>query len=300
MAIPDFQTIMLPLLEFTRDGQDHGFSEAVEVLAKRFELNAQDLAERISSGVESKFHNRVSWACTYLKKAGLLESSGRGRFRLTDVGREVLRRPPARIDIRFLRQYAAFRDFQGLSNKPPSPDPDLTLPETPQEALEANYQSVRQTLAQELLARARRCSPSFFESLVVDLLVKMGYGGSLKDAGQAVAPGADGGIDGIIKEDKLGLDVVYLQAKRWEATVGRPIVQTFAGSLDGVRAKKGVLITTSQFSQEAKDYANRIEKRIVLIDGEQLAQLMMDYGIGVTEVASYVVKKVDEDYFGES
>ncbi|HEY7536111.1 MAG TPA: restriction endonuclease, partial [Thermodesulfobacteriota bacterium] len=161
------------------------------------------------------------------------------------------------------------------------------------------YQNLRRTLARELLDRIKNCSPRFFEKLVVDLLVAMGYGGSRKDAGQAVGQSGDGGIDGIIKEDKLGLDVVYIQAKRWEATVGRPIVQAFAGSLEGQRARKGVLITTSQFSQDAKEYVNKIEKKIVLIDGDQLSQMMIDHGIGVAEVASYTVKKTDLDYFGD-
>lgn len=195
----------------------------------------------------------------------------------------------------FLRQYPEFVQFRRARR----PAAGEEIDETPEEILESSYQNLRRDLAKELLERIMSCSPTFFEGLVVDLLVAMGYGGSRIDAGQAVGQSHDGGIDGIIKEDKLGLDVVYVQAKRWEATVGRPKVQTFAGSLEGLRARKGVLITTSQFSQEARDYVKRIEKRIVLINGEQLAELMIDHGIGTTEVASYPLKKVDLDYFGE-
>jgi restriction system protein len=171
--------------------------------------------------------------------------------------------------------------------------------QTPEETLESSYQNLRSKTAQDLLERVMACSPRFFEQLVVDLLVAMGYGGSRKDAGQAVGQSGDGGVDGIIKEDRLGLDVVHIQAKRWKDTVGRPTVQAFAGSLEGYRARKGVLITTSQFSQEAKSYVTNIEKKIVLIDGEQLTQLMLDYGIGVSEIATYTVKQIDLDYFAD-
>ena len=209
---------------------------------------------------------------------------------------------PDKINVKFLKQFSEFVEFQNLSRQSARTGTEVEteeLDETPEETLESSYQNLRRNLAQELLDRVKKCSPRFFENLVVDLLVAMGYGGSRKDAGQAVGQSGDGGIDGIIKEDKLGLDVVYIQAKRWEGTVGRPVAQAFAGSLEGQRARKGVLITTSQFSQDAKDYVSRIEKKIVLIDGEQLAQLMIDHGIGVAEVATYTVKKMDLDYFGE-
>jgi len=238
--------------------------------------------------------------CNVPEKAGLLESTGRGKFRITNRGLEILRSNPTGINTRFLKQFPEFLEFQNLSRQENKQDEKDEEPSrTPEEVLEGSYQDLRRDLAQELLNRVKNSSPRFFERLVVDLLVALGYGGSRRDAGQAVGQSGDGGIDGIIKEDKLGLDVVYIQAKRWEATVGRPIVQAFAGSLEGQKARKGVLITASQFSQEAKDYVNRIEKKIVLIDGEQLAQLMIDHGIGVTEVASYTVKKVDHDYFDD-
>jgi restriction system protein len=300
MPIPDYQSLMLPLLKFVRDRQEHTFGEIIEALAKEIRLTEAERKEILPSGIQAKFDNRVSWARTYMKKAGLLESTGRGRFRITDRGLQVLNSNTSEINVKFLRQFPEFLDFQKSSRQENKNDEKDEEPsQTPEESLESSYQNLRRELAQELLERIRNSSSKFFEKLVVDLLVAMGYGGSRKDAGQAVGQSGDDGIDGIIKEDKLGLDVVYIQAKKWEATVGRPIVQAFAGSLEGQRARKGVLITTSQFSQEAKEYVNRIEKKIVLIEGEQLAQLMIDHGIGVNEIASYTVKKVDLDYFGE-
>ncbi len=198
-----------------------------------------------------------------------------------------------------MKQFPEFLEFQKGTRSSQKEEEIEDAQRTPFETLEVAYQDLRRALAQDVLDRVKRCSLKFFEKLVVDLLVAIGYGGSKKDAGQAVGRCGDDGVDGIIKEDKLGLDVVYIQAKRWEGTVGRPTVQEFAGSLEGHRARKGVLMTTSRFSQDAKDYVGRIEKKIVLIDGEQLAQLMIDHGIGVTEVVSYAVKRVDSDYFEE-
>jgi restriction system protein len=299
MAIPDFQSLMLPFLKLIDDGQEHIVSEITDALAQQFGLTNVDRKELLPSG-QSRFDNRVEWSRTHLKKAGLLESTGRGKFRITERGLEVLKSNPAKINLRFLMQFPEFVEFRNASRQADRQDEKDEEPDrTPEEVLESGYQNLRRTLARELLDRIKNCSPRFFEKLVVDLLVAMGYGGSRKDAGQAVGQSGDGGIDGIIKEDKLGLDVVYIQAKRWEATVGRPIVQAFAGSLEGQRARKGVLITTSQFSQDAKEYVNKIEKKIVLIDGDQLSQMMIDHGIGVAEVASYTVKKTDLDYFGD-
>jgi restriction system protein len=290
---------MLPLLQIANDRQEHSLSEAIETLAQYFELSDQDRNELLPSGKQAKFDNRVSWARTYLKKAGLLVYTGRGKFTITDSGLQVLEQGPQEINIKYLEQFPDFVEFRTLSGQTDGQEEIEESDQTPEEVLESSYLSLRSELAQELLERILDCSPRFFEYLVVDLLVAMGYGGSRKDAGQAVGRSGDGGIDGIIKEDKLGLDVVYIQAKRWEGTVGGPTVQTFAGSLEGYRARKGVLITTSRFSQDALDYVQRIEKKIVLIDGDQLTQLMIDHGIGVTEVASYSVKRADKDYFGE-
>jgi len=300
MAVPDFQTVMLPLLVLMGDGAEHGLAEVFETLGDRLGLSPEDKKELLPSESDVKFDNRVRWAAFYLRKAGLLERTGRGKIRITERGQQVLKTKPGRIDVKFLKQFSEFLEFQQGTKK--AEDVDTASEEaqaTPEETLEASYVNLRRTLAEELIDRVKKCPPKFFEKLVVDLLVSMGYGGSRKDAGQAVGQSGDDGIDGIIKEDKLGLDVVYLQAKRWEATVGRPVVQAFAESLEGQRARKGVLITTSQFSQEAKEYVSRIEKKIILIGGEELAQLMIDHGIGVTEVRTYSLRKMDLDYFGE-
>jgi restriction system protein len=285
-------------MDLVSDGREHTSREAIESLADRLRLSEEDRRELLPSGVQLKFANRVGWARTYLTQAGLLETTGEGRFRITPRGRQVVSSRPSTIDTRFLRQFEEFREFQGRTSiNDEVVEHDDGPRQTPEESLEAIYQSMRRELAQDLLSRIKSCSPRFFEQLVVDLLVAMGYGGSRKDAGERVGQSGDGGIDGVIKEDKLGLDVVYIQAKRWDTVVGRPIVQAFAGSLEGQRARKGVLISTSQFSPEAKEYVTRIEKKIVLIDGEQLAQYMIDHGIGVAEAATYMVKRVDLDYF---
>ena len=301
MAVPDYQTFMLLLLKATAGSDEHRLSELIEVIAAQMGLTDDNRKELLPSGTQMKLGNRVSWAKTYLTKAALLESVGHGRFRITARGREVLGTNPTSINLAFLMRFPEFRQFRTLARQEQETNgaADDETVQTPQESLETSYQRLRRELAAELLERIKSCSPQFFEKLVVDLLVSMGYGGSRRDAGQAIGKSGDGGIDGIIKEDKLGLDVIYVQAKRWDANVGRPVVQGFAGSLEGQRARRGVLITTSKFSQDAIDYVSRIEKRIVLIDGYQLAQLMIDHGVGVAEVATYAVKKIDSDYFGD-
>ena len=325
MTVPDYQACMLPLLRVARDGQEHTNAGMVEALAGEFGLTEEERRELIPSGRQQKFDNRVGWARTYMQKAGLLEATGRARFRITARGLAVLREQPEVINNKVLQRFPEFIEFQrraakqdggsAITSNADGATVDATataasatsqdsinvpgLGQTPQEMLDASYQTLRRNLSEELLDRVKRNSARFFERLVVDLLVAMGYGGSHKDAGQAIGMSGDEGIDGIIKEDRLGLDVVYIQAKRWEDTVGRPVVQAFAGSLEGQRARKGVFITTSQFSKGALDYVGVIEKRIVLIDGEQLAQLMIDFGIGVTEVETYTVKRVDSDFFDE-
>ncbi|HXX74075.1 MAG TPA: restriction endonuclease [Nitrospiraceae bacterium] len=301
MPIPEYQKFFLPVLKIAGDGKNHSYAEMYSSVATEFKLTEEDRAELLPSGTARKFENRVAWAITYLSKARLLDRVSRGIFRISERDAEVLKKKPVELDNKFLRQFPEFLEFARgtkISTKRDEDTEEDTLG-TPYETLEEAYQSLRRTLAQELLDRVRACSPQFFERLVVDLLVAIGYGGSRKDAGQAVGRSGDGGIDGIIKEDKLGLDAIYIQAKRWEATVGRPTVQEFAGSLEGHRARKGVLITTSKFSQDAKEYVGRIEKKIVLVDGEQLAQLMIDHKIGVTEVENYWVHRVDSDYFEE-
>ncbi len=298
MAIPDFQTLMLPLLRYLGDGKEHPNQETTEALAIEMKLSEADRAAVLPSGQQAIFSNRVAWAKSHFKSAGLIESTGRGVYRITARGREVLAKNPKRIDLRFLDQFPGYREFRaGKKAAVATPVPIDVAAMTPQEHIDLGYQQIRDDLASELLQRIKECSPAFFEQLVVDLLVAMGYGGSRQDAGRAVGKGGDGGVDGIIKEDRLGLDVIYIQAKRWEGSVGRPEIQKFAGALQGQRAKKGVFITTSSFSKDARDYASAIDSRLVLIDGEDLADYMIDNGIGVAEVGSYVVKRLDSDYF---
>jgi restriction system protein len=298
MPIPSLMSLTLPLLEQIREGAGHKFSSLFEKLADKLQLTEDERNEMLPNGKVRRFHSRVIWARVELAMAGLIENTGTGMSHITERGKSVLDSNPPHIDRKFLMQFPEYvAKVKKQAVKPTEIEPEAE--QTPVENLETSYQIIRRELAQELIERIKGCSPRFFEQLVVDLLVAMGYGGSRKDAGQAVGQSGDAGIDGIIKEDKLGLDVVYLQAKRWDGSVGRPVVQAFAGSLEGHRARKGVLITTSYFTQDAKDYVTRIEKKIILIDGEQLAQLMIDHNVGVTEVTTYVVKKADIDYFGE-
>lgn len=303
MAIPNFQTVMLPLLRFTVDGAEHNKREAVNALAVEFELSPSELSERLPSGQQTIFDNRVAWACTFLKKSGLLESARRGVFSITEIGKQVLSRNPERIDNKFLEQFPGFVEFRQISRKNKDEEKEiLTVPDreqTPEEALEFAHQSIRQTLAQDLLSRILECSPRFFEDLVVALLVAMGYGGSRRDAGERVGQSGDGGIDGIIKEDRLGLDTIYIQAKRWQGSVGAPEIQKFVGALQGQRAHKGVFITTSSFTPKAIEYVSNLPTKVVLIDGQQLANLMMDFDVGVSVAATYAVKRIDSDYFEE-
>jgi restriction system protein len=245
----------------------------------------------------------VGWARTYLHKAGLVDSKGRGRLQISPRGLSVLKTNPPKIDVEFLRQYPEFVEFQSSKRDKDRSGPQIELPisneSTPEGALETSYQKLRADLEAELLERIKIASPAFFERLVIDVLVKMGYGGSRFDAGLAIGRSGDGGIDGIIKEDRLGLDVIYIQAKRWENTVGRPEIQRFAGALQGHRARKGVFITTSSFTKEAQEYARSIDIKIVLINGLQLAKMMIDQNVGISTVISYEIKKIDSDYFEE-
>lgn len=304
MPVPSYDTFMLPLLEALADGDEHNVRDLREQLAETFNLTDADRHELLPSGKQPVFDGRVGWAKTYLEKAGLLSTSRRGCYRITDAGRSVLGKKPARIDKQYLLQFDSFRAFATRAadeEQPATESPEETsMPGmTPEEALERAHKEIRAKVETELLDAVGKASPRFFEKLVVELLVKMGYGGSLEDAGRALGRSHDGGIDGIIKEDHLGLDAIYVQAKRWQNNVGRPDVQAFAGSLEGERSRKGVFITTSSFSNEAREYVKRIEKKIVLIDGRQLASLMVDFGIGVNTVSTYEIKRVDTDYFAE-
>ena len=251
----------------------------------------------LPSGQQSRFNNRVAWAKVYLERAGLLIKTRRGYFRITDPGIVVLRDPPERIDIPFLKQFPSFEDFR---SKTPEETSDESVDEkTPEESLQIAYQTIRDSLAIELIMLVKSATPTFFERLVLDLMLKMGYGGSREKAGTLTTAGADEGIDGIINEDQLGLDVIYLQAKRWENTVGRPEIQKFVGALHGRRARKGVFLTTSAFSSDAVNYASNIDSKVVLIDGLALAQLMIDFNVGVSRSHFYEVKRIDSDYFAD-
>ena len=296
--IPDYQTVMLPLLRFLGDGQERPSAEAVEAISIEFGLTSDESQKLLPSGTSTVIGNRIGWAKTYMKKAGLIDQTRRGFFRVSKRGLDVLARKPTRIDIGFLEEFPEFQEFRALRRQDNSAAVAQALESTtPEEALEDAYQRLRTGWEADLLQRVRSASPEFFERLVVNLLVSMGYGGSERDAGQAVGKSGDGGIDGIIKEDRLGLDAIYIQAKRWEGCVGRPEIQKFAGALQGHRARKGVFITTSTFSKEAKEYVEKIDSKIILLDGAALAALMVDYSVGVSPVRSYALLKVDPDYF---
>lgn len=304
MPIPDFQSLMLPLLRLGTDGKSHSLAEVRESLAKEFALTESDRAELLPSGRQRRFDNRVAWAKVYLEQAKLFSSPKRGHFTITDRGRQVLAEGPKRIDIPFLDRFEEFREFRSAPKpvKTETKESDkqpVAVEQTPEEMLEHAYQSIRAELALEILNNLKASSPHFFEKLVVELLLKMGYGGSRLEAGAAIGGSGDEGIDGIISEDRLGLDVVYIQAKRWAGTVGRPEVQRFVGALHGKRARKGVFITTGTFSADAQAYVSHIDPRVVLIDGRQLAEYMIDLNLGVTSRATYEIKRIDSDFFAE-
>lgn len=301
MVIPDYQSIMLPLLKYAGDKNEHHIRDAIEQLANEFDLTEEESKEFVPSGQQLTFDNRVSWAKTYLKKAGLLESTRRGYFRITERGVSVLEDRPDKINMKYLERYREFTEFRNPSKSVIVESGGVQEYEesTPEELMGLGHRKLQNDLAYELLDTIKRCSPNFFERLVIDLLVKIGYGGSREDAGKAIGKSGDEGIDGIINEDKLGLDIIYVQAKKWENTVIRPEIQKFAGALQGQRAKKGIFITTSTFSKNALEYTSVIDSKIILIDGEQLAKLMIENGVGVSKIASYEIKKIDSDYFME-
>jgi restriction system protein len=302
MAIPDYQSIMLPLLKLSNDGEIHKFRASIEELAKHFHLSPEERKELLPSGKQPTFDNRVGWARTYMTKAGLLNSPKRGLFQITQKGKDVLAKNPSDINVQFLEQFPEFMEFRQLRREKNQNSPTIQESSnsiTPEENLENSYQALRSELGAEILSTIKSCSPDFFEQLVIDLLVTMGYGGSRKEAGEAIGKSGDEGIDGIIKEDQLGLDIIYIQAKRWESVIGRPEIQKFAGALQGQRAKKGIFITTSGFSKDAIDYACSIDTKIILIDGVQLVDLMIDHNVGVSTEAIYELKRIDSDYFTE-
>ena len=305
MPIPDFQSLMRPLLEAHADGKEHLNRDLVAQLGEQFGLTEEERREMLPSGGARLFDNRIGWAKSHITQAGLLISPRRAISVITDRGREALRIQPERIDLRVLNGFEVYREFRNRRKNVEDDDSDTSETEiqdaqTPEELLENAYLQVRRQVEAELLSQIKSSPPEFLERVVVDLVVRMGYGGSRKDAGEALGRSGDEGIDGIIKEDPLGLDIIYLQAKRWEGTVGRPEIQKFAGALQGQRARKGIFITTSTFSSDALEYTSRIETKIILIDGPRLARLMFDHGVGVATASNYEVKRIDSDYFTDT
>ena len=308
--IPDFQTIMLPFLELLRDGKEHEIKDLIILVSDKFTLTEDERVEKLPSGSQQIINNRVGWAKTYLKKAQLLDSPRRAFCKITEKGRKILDSNPKQIDLKFLLNLPEFADGQNshLTNKTSAKDENTKLQiseeiesaKTPEELLEYSFTTLKKELASELIDKIKSCTPYFFESLVVDLLIKMGYGGSRKEAGQVIGKSGDGGIDGTINEDKLGLDTIYIQAKKWENTVPVGQIRDFAGSLLSKKARKGIFITTSNYPKGAYDYVNSIEPKIVLIDGKRLAELMIEYNVGLATKTNYEVKKIDIDYFEEN
>ena len=301
MVIPDFQSIFMPLLKACADGQEHTKQELLPLLAKQFGLTDDELSIKLASGKQGMFDNRVAWTKTHLKQAGLIESLRRGVFRISARGLGVLQENPPLLNIRYLKRFPEYVIFNSGKPKDESKlvESIFVSSETPDELIAVGYKQIRDALAIDLIGRIKSVSPARFEELVVELLLKMGYGGTQEDAGQVVGKSGDGGIDGIIHEDRLGLDVIYIQAKRWEADVGRPEIQKFVGALAGNKASKGIFITSSGFSSGAREYAAHVNNRVVLIDGAMLAELMMDYDLGVSVKEIYTVKRLDTDYFEE-
>ena len=301
MPIPDYQSIMLPLLKYASDQKQHSMKQAYDDLAKEFNLTIEEKNELLPSGTQQIYKNRIGWARTYLSKAGLLESKKRGYFNITDRGIEFLATNPIEINNKDLEQFDEFIEFKTRKNESQKIDDAKkeSTSETPEETIENAIFYLNSNLAIELLGNLKNVSPNYFERIVVELLVKMGYGGSRKEAGEVVGKSGDGGIDGIIKEDKLGLDLIYIQAKRWDNVVSRPEIQKFVGALQGKRAKKGIFITTSYFSKDASEYTKMIDNKVILIDGNRLAQLMIENEIGVTNINTYHIRRLDSDYFLE-
>jgi restriction system protein len=305
MAVPGYQEFMLPLLRIASDGKEHSVPETMATLAEQMKIGDEDRDAILPSGTMTRYYNRVTWAVVYLSKSLLIQKTGRGRFTIASRGIEVLKQNPVRIDNKFLEQFPEYLAFKTKKKEKIAVAVGMTSADadtgdsdiTPDEQLDVAYKELRETLADELLQRVRAGTPKFFEHLVVDLLVAMGYGGSRVDAAQVVGKSGDGGIDGVIKEDRLGLDMVYVQAKRHENDIGPGAIREFVGSLGEHKAHKGVFITSGGFTSGAIDAAAKAHTRIVLIDGEQLAEFMIDHGVGVTNYKTYVVKKLDGDYF---
>lgn len=307
--IPEFQSLMLPILRIAGDGHIHTIKETIDLLSKQLELTEEDMNEWLPSKSQKKFYNYVYWAKAHLKMAGALENKARGQFQITARGMDILKENPSLIGIKYLTN--KYGEYRNRDNSLLAEEREITsvriVPSqgdikpglTPDEIMEKAFLNIRESLEVEILETLKSVAPSYFERIVVELLVKMGYGGSFIEAATVIGKSGDEGIDGTIKEDKLGLDIIYIQAKRWKTTVGRPEIQKFVGALAGQGAKKGIFITTAEFSKEALDYIPKNETKIVLIDGERLSSLMIDYNLGVSIQNTYEIKKIDSDYFEE-
>ena len=305
MSIPDYQTLMLPVLKLSAN-ESVRVADLVTRIAAEFSLTEEDLEELLPSGQTRRLNNRIHWAKTYLSKAGLLESPNRGYFVATQEGRKVLESSPDRISNEFLIRYEKFQDFRarGKETGATKNGVDLSLPDnpaTPEEQIDNAYATLRSSLGTDLLERILQNSPSFFEGLIIELMISMGYGSSHARAARQLGRSGDGGVDGVIDEDRLGLDRVYLQAKRYKAdkVVGRPDVQGFVGSLVGLGASKGIFVTTSSFSKQAQEYAEGLVQRIILIDGALLTKLMVEHDVGVRTSRTISIQRMDEDFFAE-
>ena len=307
MPIPDFQSIMLPALELAAGRDTMRLKDAEPVLADEFNLSEEERQEKIPSQRQRRFYNRVSWAMGHLSYAGLLTKPATGIYQITEEGKKVLEEKPDRIDISFLERYPRYQEFRsggGRTSRPEAKASEESEEETlsPDERIDLAHNELAAGLKQELLQRIHTASPEFFERLVLNLLVAMGYGGGSEDSWEHLGRTSDGGIDGVINEDKLGLDKIYIQAKRWDpnSRVGRPDVQSFVGSLAGKSANKGVFVTTSSFSSNVSEYVKTIQQSVILIDGDELARLMIEHDVGVRLHRAVRLKRVDEDFFQES
>lgn len=304
MPIPEFNAIKAPALQFFADGHTHRIREVYEAMALPFGLTETEKAEMLPSGTQSRWQNRVNWACYDLFRAGLLQRPRRGIYAISELGARIAKKKPERIDRDFLMQFPEFSKWvetvESKGEKIERPKEAMASSEaTPNEVIDAAFQRLRATLKSELLDSIRKMDPYRFESLVVDLLLAMGYGGSREEAATVTQKSNDEGIDGLINEDRLGLDRLYIQAKRWKDSVGRPHIQNFVGALAGQHAHKGIFITTSEFSSGAREYVEKLPQRVILIDGSRLAELMIEHNIGVSRAYTYEIKRVDSDYFEE-
>jgi len=302
MAIPGYQEFMFPILKFLFDGNIHYKKDIITKMVSEFKLSQEQLEEKLPSQQEPTYINRISWAITYLKKAGLLHSPSRAHFSITDEGKNVVKKNITNLNAKYLKKYESFLEFQKISHKQEGNkiiDENEKEAQTPSEKMISYYEIIKKSICDDLLNKVIEQTPDFFEHLVVDLIVAMGYGGNIEDAGRATKKTNDEGIDGLVKEDKLGLDIIYIQAKRWKKgnVVGRPEIQKFVGALAGQGARKGIFITTSNFTKEAMEYKPKNDTSIILIDGQKLVELMYEYNIGVSTEKCFEIKRLDSDYF---